>query len=111
MNRSDTFVDKGNVASITTPSVANPRPYFPSSFAVTESAAGLERIFDDGVSVCIWRRPTDIAIDAYLDKAMPAFGRGRGRRRDLVEPEFTDRGGVQGEVGCIGEGAHCIDVL
>jgi len=97
MNRSDTFVDKGNVASITTPPVANPRPYFPSSFAVTESAAGLERIFDDGVSVCIWRRPADIAVDAYLDKAMPAFGLERTARISIADPRFDELlGGFHG---------------
>ena len=42
---------------------------------------------------------------------MPAFGCGRCRSRDFIEPEFADRRGVQGEAGRVGEGAHCFDVL
>jgi hypothetical protein len=87
MNRNVTL---NNVASITVPPAANPRPYFPNSFAVTDCAAGLERIFDDGVSVCIWHRPVDIAIYTYLDKAMPTVAPERTARVSTADPRFDE---------------------
>lgn len=44
------------------------RPYFPRSFSHTADIAGLERIFEDDISVCIWRRPVDAAIEGYVSQ-------------------------------------------
>jgi hypothetical protein len=42
------------------------RPYVPRSYVVTDKVAGVERIFDDAVSICIWRRGPNLEIQEYL---------------------------------------------
>lgn len=50
------------------PAAPSLRPYFPRSFAHSATIAGLERIFEDAISICIWRRPVDAVIAQYLSQ-------------------------------------------
>lgn len=53
------------VSVSTSPAQAR-RPWYPRSYVVTDSVAGIERIFDDGISICIWRRGQNPKIREYL---------------------------------------------
>lgn len=52
----------------TLPAAPGRRPFFPRSFSCARSVLGLERIFEDEVSVCIWRRPPDPDLAKYLSE-------------------------------------------
>jgi hypothetical protein len=76
--------------------VASPRPWFPRSFVVTDRVAGLERIFDDAVSVCVWRRGIDQVVDRFLEKGMPATFERRMAHVSCDRPRFDE---LLGEIG------------
>jgi hypothetical protein len=52
--------------TVALPASAERRPFFPRSFSCSKSLVGLERIFDDDISICIWRRESDPAIADFL---------------------------------------------
>lgn len=47
------------------------RPHYPRSFASTADIAGMERFFDEDISVCIWRRTPDARITQGLQTLQP----------------------------------------
>lgn len=47
------------------------RPYYPRSYFMTDHISGLERIFRDEVSLGIWRRERDRALEHYLTEWLP----------------------------------------
>lgn len=47
----------------------------PRSYACTTDIAGLERIFDGDISICIWRRPPDERILQGLQSLQPCHAR------------------------------------
>lgn len=65
------------------------RPYHPRSFACTQDIAGLERIFDGPVAICIWRREPDERITHALQQLQATHTRDIVQRldtRDLLQP-------------------------
>lgn len=72
----------------TTPLSPAMRPHFPRSFSHTASIGGLERIFEDPISVCIWRRPVDAAIEGYLSQLTPDKPVERLLRLDAAAPRL-----------------------
>jgi Protein of unknown function (DUF1826) len=64
------------------------RPHFPRSFSHSATIAGLERIFDDAISICIWRRPVDAAIKDYLAQLAPVKPVERLLRLDAAAPRL-----------------------
>jgi hypothetical protein len=64
------------------------RPWFPRSYVVTESVRGIERFFDDQISICIWRRGPDVAIQQYLFHLQPHKTIERAERVRMDQPAF-----------------------
>jgi hypothetical protein len=70
------------------PGAPSLRPCFPRSFAHSDTIAGLERIFEDAISICIWRRPVDAAIARYLSQLSPEKPVERLLRLDAAAPRL-----------------------
>lgn len=64
------------------------RPYLPKSFAHDVTIAGLERIFEDAISICIWRRPVEAVIERYLSQLSPDRPVERLLRLDAAVPRL-----------------------
>jgi hypothetical protein len=64
------------------------RPYVPRSFAHSATVAGLERIFEDAISICVWRRPVDAVIARYLSQLAPEKPVERLLRLDAASPRL-----------------------
>lgn len=64
------------------------RPWYPRSYRVTNNVRDIERIFDDGISVCIWRRAPDPRIQEYLANLQPHGEVERVERIQVSQPDL-----------------------
>lgn len=64
------------------------RPHYPKSFAFTDSVCGIEAIFAQCVSVCIWRRPVDPEVQHYVQVGLSGAAMERTERIRADRPNF-----------------------